>query len=662
MRAPQAAALILTLAACKPDADTPRVVVLVMDGVRVEESFSDGTTAADGTPTEDMLPRIRAELYPQGALVTGGLTTAATLTSQGHAALLTGRGLPYTNHFTDHEDTYRPELPTLFELLRRDGDQPERSAVFLANAWHLAPLSHSLYPGLGASAGARYELLARGSKLRSDQDTLDAVRSSLSRGAQLVVANLHDADRYAHAGSLDAYLGAAEGLDDSIMELWSWIQDDRVLSEATTLILVADHGRHRHGHSTDWIDHNDACMGCREIPMLLVGSNVPAGVSVDTTATLQDLSATVASLLGVSHPYTDGVPLSEAVLTDAPVRSGPLSLAAAGAQLAEQRLTEGATRSQIVLDGAPVSGGMFAEAPVMAADFERSVLCWRELDAPSADADVLPWRPACQTRTDGGSWEAIPEPFDEVSYVWEPALSVSADGAIWMASIDHPTEVDAIPADGGVWLQSWTSGGGWSARRDGPPDLFYPTHISLQPIGADWLVSFAAADSAGASRHGRNIRLYRVSVSEAGQDWREVVRTQTLTSGSGLDTGLARHERPALRVDGAQISIAFTGYDEDGAVELGLLQSSDGGATWSSEIVSTGPVFGHIRPVWGRDGRLYWAEHADSARACRRGTGGGVECKSTGTPYIEGLTVGDGAWASTHSGDQQWTLQAIDWD
>lgn len=655
----------LGLWGCKPDADTPRVVVLVMDGVRVEESFADGTQAADGTPTEDMLPQIRDALYPQGTLVTGGLTTAATLTAQGHVALLTGRGLAYTNHFTDHEDTYRPELPTLFELLRADGDQSSRSAAFVVNAWHLAPLSHSLYPGLGADVGAWYELVSRGNNLGSDEKTLDSVKAQLRRGAQLVVANLHDADRNAHAEKQGAYLGAAEQLDTSVMALWEWIQDDKVLSEATTLVLVADHGRHRYDNSdNDWIDHSDACMGCRQIPMLLVGNNISVGEVIDSTATLQDLSATIAALLGVAHPYSDGIPLAGALQVTPPLtRAGPIAHAAVGDTLAAQVLTDSdGQRSQIQVDGAVFSGGMLAEAPVMASGGDRDVLCWRELDAPTADVTVLPWRPECRSRAGAAAWAEMSPDFSSVSFVWEPALSVTDDGAVWMASIDHPTEVDEVPYDGGVWLQSWTAAAGWSARLDSPPALFYPTHIDLQPSGSDWLVTFAAADSAASSRHGRNLRLYRVSVEEGGQDWVEVMRTETLTSGSGVQTDLARHERPALRADGAHISLAFTGYTEDGVVVLGLLESTDGGESWSSTRASDGPVFGHIRPVWDTAGNLYWAEPSDSARVCRRAPSGSVRCVDTGAPYIEGLAVGASVWVSTHTGDVQWERQPIRFD
>ncbi|MFT4977703.1 MAG: hypothetical protein ACI8S6_003610 [Myxococcota bacterium] len=394
---------MLVLAGCKPGLETPRVVVLVMDGVRVEESLAEGSQTAENRSTAEVLPRIRGELYPQAALVTGGLTTAATLTSQGHVALVTGRGLPYTNHFTEHEDTYRPELPTLFELLRDTHDLPKRSAAFLANAWHIAPLSHSLYPGLGADVGARYELLARGSRLRSDQDTVDAVQTQLRRGAQLVVANLHDADRLAHTGDLDAYMGAAESLDDTIMDLWEWIEDDRILSRTTTLVLVADHGRHRTGYANDWIGHDDACMGCREIPMLLAGHNICTNTTIEATATLQDLSATIAALLGVPHPYTDGIPISDALLIGTVTRTGSIARAAS----ASQALTDDPNqRSQIVVEGAVLSDGMLAEAPVMAAGGDREALCWRELDAPSPGIDTLPWRAECRARTAGGAWEA----------------------------------------------------------------------------------------------------------------------------------------------------------------------------------------------------------------------------------------------------------------
>lgn len=289
----------------------------------------------------------------------------------------------------------------------------------------------------------------------------------------------------------------------------------------------------------------------------------------------------------------------------------------------------------------------------------HEVICWRELAAPQSGADTLPWTPQCRTRT-SGAWEDISPPLDEVSCVWEPAVLVDDDGTVWLASIDHPTEIDTVPATG-VWLQSWTPDDGWSAQQNSPGDLNYPTHIVAVPGGSgDWLVAFAAADTAAGSRNSRNVRVYRVSL---GQPWTELARTRT-PSGSigGLSTGYDRHERPAVRTDGDRISVALTGYTEQPeGVFLGLLESRDGGQSWShTELNKTGQIFPHVRPVWGGDGSLYWARQVGGeATVCRRAPSDTVTCTETGAPYVEGLTP---AAVSAHSGDQQWVQQPLRWD
>lgn len=655
------------LCACRPalDPDASRVVVLVMDGVRLEESFGEGV-AADGTPTEAVMPHIRDALFSEAAVVTGGLTTAATLTSQGHVALLTGRALPYTNHYSAAEWSYRPALPTLFELLRVARDLDEDQVVFAVNAWHLAPLSHSLHDGFGEAVGAQYDVMARGDRLMEDDRVVDAVTRALHRGAQLVVANLHDADRNAHAGDVHGYVDGAMAQDEAIDALWAAVQEDDVLAETTTLVLVADHGRHRTGASGDWADHRDDCMGCRQVPMLLAGRGVQAGAVVDQTASLQDLSASIAALLGVAHPYTEGIPIAGALTVSAPVRTGQVALSAAGPHMASQvYLSDPSQRSLIAVDGEAVSAGMFAQAPRLAHHQQRTALCWRQMAAPDPDVDTLPWRAQCMTRSGEDAWQDISPTFSSVSFVWEPALVMDSDERIWLASIDHPTEVDEVPSSGGVWLQSWTETGGWSVRQDQPRDLFYPTHIDARPGDGTWWVGFAAGDSAAQSRSSRNIRLYSVTMdSDDRQEWTEVVRTQTQASTHVADhamisTGRDRHERPSLFVDAAHVAVSFVSTDATGQHWVEVLESTDAGLSWSLDAVDGG-VLSHVRPIWGEDGALYWARQGnETVQACR--WTGAVDCVDTTMTVLDGLAIGDGVWCSGHRGDQVWQTAQIIW-
>ncbi|MGB0641068.1 MAG: hypothetical protein ACPGTU_17150, partial [Myxococcota bacterium] len=59
----------------------PRVVVLVLDGARIDESFGDGVSSVTGSETVTFLPEIRNRLLPQGALLTNAMNTGVTITA-----------------------------------------------------------------------------------------------------------------------------------------------------------------------------------------------------------------------------------------------------------------------------------------------------------------------------------------------------------------------------------------------------------------------------------------------------------------------------------------------------------------------------------------------------------------------------------------------------
>ena len=125
--------LAIALGGCRPAVehspyDGPRVVVLVLDGVRDEESFGDTwSQVVDGPPSE-LMPRTWEQLVPQGSRATHVHSAGLTLTGPGHATMLSGVRQAFGNYeVLDEPGAFRPELPTIFEELRlahADGTYP----------------------------------------------------------------------------------------------------------------------------------------------------------------------------------------------------------------------------------------------------------------------------------------------------------------------------------------------------------------------------------------------------------------------------------------------------------------------------------------------------------------------------------------------------------
>lgn len=634
------------------------VVVLVLDGVRIEESFGSGTSsAADGVPTSELLPRVRAELVPEGTLVLPAYNLGTTTTAPGHAVLLTGAPVAFGNFPpTESSGAYFPALPTLFELVRSQYDAPASHVALTGNTTLLDGLGRSTYPGLGAGFGTEYVSAEGDRDGVLDEDVVAAVRELLDTSpSRLLVANLHIADHMGHRGELASdYATAVRAQDEPIAELWAWIQSDDRLRDTTTLVLVGDHGRHRLGYDEDYREHGDSCAGCREVPMLLLGAGVPRGVVVDGGAALEDLSATVAWLLGLDDPYTTG-----RVLVDG--GGGPAGLVLPVATdlvtVAQLHLDDDA-RSAVVLGGAPAGeavvldevlstpGAYAAERPVVASANGVSVACWRELS--TLGGEDLPWVPRC-VRLSGGERVPLPAPLSAVNPSFEPALALGPGATPWLAVADNLSgAVDAQEENRAVRLLVY-DGARWVGGDQGLVGVVYPTAPALAPDGDQALVAFAASAEVSTGREDRHVELHRVDEVGGAQAW------TPLYDSLGLATGV-RHDLPAVGLHDGELSLAYLDIDDEG-VSVVVTRSTDGGHTWTTpaRLDEGGRVFSHLAPqVW--DGRVAWTQlGADEAELCLEGEE--PSCAPLGALELGGFArAGDEVLVSTRV-DGAWVVR-----
>ncbi len=687
------------------------VIVMVMDGARIDETFGDGYSDAEDEETENLFLEVKERLAAYGTILKPGYNTGITITGPGHCSLLTGARQEYGHFATpDGAGYYRPELPTLYEEIRAQLGALEAELVLTGNTDHVESLSHSLYPALGSSYRASYNLVTNPEDqndtepAEADEQVVTAVEERLATDQpRLLLANLHAMDRAGHYNDdPDAYGKRVEQMSQPLVDLWDYIQSPESggLADDTVLVLVADHGRHRWGEEEearldgtegpDFRNHGDQCRGCREIPMLMVGPGIQEGITVTTPYTQEDVAATIARLLGVELPYASGVVIDEALADDVVIqnRSGDVSPAVAdGVSVVQRYVDDGMVQSQMVLDGEVVSAAdaIHAEGPVAVSLPSRDVVCWRELTL-MYDSDELdwPWFGECRTRTGSNDWESLTLPDKVVGSIWRPAIAEDSAGNVMLAFADNSNSTtywnNETPAAVKLWR--WSESAGWEGTDElgAQTASLFPSAPSMVAIGETWFIAYANSDIGAAyatnpGRYTRHISIQQVSWGDQ-QGWTELWRNYVeacptdadcLPTDPTLDTEgneYGRYERPVIGAIENVLYVAYVGYGEVGNTVL-LSIGAGKGSSWSNQerVDDSGRVLGHIAPIWV-DSNLYWARlgTSDTVEICKMEPESTADCVDTGATRIMGLTgYGDEITVSLDQGVGQWAVQTVSW-
>lgn len=675
---------LLGLLACTDPVPTPataapvgvdKLVIVVLDGVRVEESFGDGT-ALDGTATADMMPTVRSQLLPLAARVAPAVQTGATSTTPGHCDLLAGRNVPH-GHFNIKEDggvgDYIPEWPTMVQAFLEAA--PDRTALITGDTPHTEGLVSTLYPG--AEGVAAWENFAAGGlETEDDAVVVDRLIETLHSDTppDFVLANLHAMDTQAHLEDEDGYLAGVRASDTFVIRIWKALQQDADYADRTLLVITSDHGRHSTGDAV-WSDHGDLCTGCREIPIVLIGPGAKAGAAVDTPWALVDLAPTLAHILGFSMPFAEGLVMEDLLAEPGVVtpRSGLVDLE--GLSVGVELLADPLHRSRVVVDGVEVSSTDALEARGPTGVAGSSLLCWREI--ASAGEEYWPWQAQCAEESDG-VWTPVAFPATRVDPWWRPALARVGD-AVWASWGENPgggVSKDDEPPDpvplarraGGEWRVATTNVYG-----------YFTSAPSMAAVGETAAVlAFAASDDPGRGRYTRKIRLYRA-------DWPidSVDATWSSESTLSVDAEVTRQERPSVKVAGDRVDVAFLAYGA-GRTWVYAGRSADAGATWSDSrrVSGADQVLPHLGPVWDTTGRLWWGalDETGQAQVCSvtldveegdtsadsgavappdgtgdSDTGAVATCQQVGSERIASLTAsGAGVRAAVDLGVGQW--------
>lgn len=127
---------------------------------------------------------------------------------------------------------------------------------------------------------------------------------------RLVVADLKEPDSRGHAADWKGYLRAIRRFDAYAYRLWKFLREAPRSAGRTAFFLTNGHGRHLDEHADGFVNHGDACEGCRRILLFASGPGFPGGRIVGDPADQTDLAVTLAALLGVELPGSPGRPLT----------------------------------------------------------------------------------------------------------------------------------------------------------------------------------------------------------------------------------------------------------------------------------------------------------------------------------------------------------------
>ncbi len=642
------------LSACDPEPTVfpdRTALILVMDGVRLEESLGDDPSSATGEQPSDFLPKIWDERLGVGVRSTQAWSLSATTTVPAHATILTGRRLPLANYpIGGDPGVYRVTLPTIGELLRQaDASVTAADSVLVANTKLPMALTYSLWPGLGEPAAAEYLHVTQGDQgektSQDDSDVLEVLEQRLSEHAvRLGLANLHQVDRSGHYGEDVEHLDDIRALDRPIARFWRWLDRHDGYADDTWVLLTSDHGRHSEASSDPpWRHHGCACNGCRRVPFLLTGPGVLAGIDADGPVLLVDFAPTLAALLGVELPWADGLVRDDLLETPTgmPSRSGLADLALAGELQAEIRyLDHPAHRSELWVAGQRLSdpGAIAVEAAAMATDGSSHWLCFREVTLAPEESETA-WVPRCLQSDDAGdSWRALGFPVDRVGPYWRPAMAVGTDGMLVVAWAHDPnglaTESWATEeSDMSVDLARW-DGRGWQ-RSSAVGEHSFPQDAALLPSAGGAWVAVGTSGIGNEARHERDVHLGFAELGSSGISW-GALHPAALGELAG-DSEHWRLEYPALAAgpDGL-VLLAASGFVDDGSVAV--VAATRDGRSWESRGAVQLPtrLMPHLGPVW-LGGQPVWATvdpATQQAWLCTGLPGAEPVCADADTPRI----------------------------
>lgn len=356
----RAAALLVTItvitllnlqaATAEPGLHTRNVILLTVDGMRIEEIFggidgkiignqdysgiyydseSDRVLKAYGGPTpqasrEKLLPYFWQTFVPNGVLIGDPdrnshvlVTNTEKFSAPGYMEILTGQ--PHAEVVSN--DNIRYPFPTLLEYAH-DAMHLDYTGVATIGSWiGFATLSSSraklfftnagfepvpdkyATPQMKWLNGIQDDIMTLWPEGRSDAVTFAIATDYLRKyHPRLLYIALDESDDWAHEKRYDRYLDYIHLFDSYLQRLWTQLQSMEQYRDKTTLIITTDHGR---GHDPrQWGEHGagEELKGSESIWIAVAGPDTPhRGDLENTDATQSQVAATALRFLGLDY-------------------------------------------------------------------------------------------------------------------------------------------------------------------------------------------------------------------------------------------------------------------------------------------------------------------------------------------------------------------------
>jgi hypothetical protein len=290
----------------EPKYKTEYVIVLVIDGPRITETFGDST--------HKYIPNLANVLAPQGVLVPKFRNNGPTYTNAGHTAICTGVYQKINNSGLE-----LPKNPSVFQYFLQQKGLDSTQAYVIASKGKLNILANTKNKEWkGKNCPSQFcGTDGRGIGYTNDAYTWRDAQSIFSTyHPKLTLINVLECDVRGHQHQWKEYLEALKRTDNIALSLWNFIQNDPVYKDKTTLFITNDHGRHPDGHKDGFVSHGDKCEGCRSIYLVALGPDFKSNVTLDIAYEQIDISATIAELLGFDFPVSNGRVMRQLFVND----------------------------------------------------------------------------------------------------------------------------------------------------------------------------------------------------------------------------------------------------------------------------------------------------------------------------------------------------------
>jgi hypothetical protein len=345
---------------------TQNVILLTLDGVRIEEIFAglDETIAAYdeqkiyseiatareryGTGNAEqkraaLMPNLWQQLIPQGVMLGNPaynnhvkVQNQAGWSRPGYTEIMTGGPRVEVEEYDDQRFAHKTVLEVAQEQLQLEYGQViqigssgtyARSAASTDDALLMIGSKDTIPMPFGSAAmdelaELRRQVMGLWEEGTNDVLTFRMAQAYLQKNQPRVMwLALLNTDDWAHEDRYDRYVEYLHLADDLIGELWATVQSNDAYRDKTTLIITTDHGRGREG--SNWSEHDTPTIpGTNDIWMAVIGPDTPdVGEARSPGTTYQGQAATtMLHYLGIDYRLLGADALPPVDITDSALK------------------------------------------------------------------------------------------------------------------------------------------------------------------------------------------------------------------------------------------------------------------------------------------------------------------------------------------------------